>query len=253
MSLKLVIICATVALVSSARFDQEELSRQMQQQQDIVTEQNDRIRDHRRLENQQRQVQLQDLEEQQRRQEQMIRDHEQQRRERVQANGNLILTAQPQLISSHPQIVSGPVHFISIPSSQRSFEVRDDSNYKFAYAVSDLTTGDIKSQQEARRGDQVQGSYTMMDSDGYQRTVEYRADDQNGFDAEVRREPTAAVLTPQVVRYDAVNSYANFYHHPQPVAIFTANHQPTIYSSTSVSRRDDGQRNEYTSSLASNF
>jgi hypothetical protein len=46
----------------------------------------------------------------------------------------------------------------------------------------------------------------MMDADGFQRIVEYRADDLNGFDAEVRREPMRG--NHQV--------YASQYHYQQP-------------------------------------
>lgn len=247
MSFNLVFICAALAAVSCARLDQEQLNRQMQQQQEIIQQQNERIRDHQRVESQQRQTQIRDLDEQSRRQQQMIREQEQQRRANVRATGNVFIAA-------HPQFYPAPVQYIAIPSSHRNFEYRDDSNYNFNYSVSDLTTGDIKSQQEVRNGDQVQGQYTMMDSDGYQRIVDYRADDKNGFDAEVRREPTAAVLSaPQLIRIDGTNNYAPlFFHRQHPAAQFVSAH-PTIYSSTSVSRRDDGQRSQYLSSTASNF
>lgn len=56
-------------------------------------------------------------------------------------------------------------------------------NYDFAYSVNDPTTGGIKIQQESRKGDVVQGSYSMVDADGLLRTVHYTADDHNGFKA----------------------------------------------------------------------
>lgn len=246
MSFKFVTFVATLAVVSCARLDQEHLNQQKHQQQEIINQQNEQIRDHQRVEQQQRQDQLRDLEDQRRHQEQIIREQELQRRENVHTIGNVYFAAQPHYVQT-------PIHFIAVPSSRRHFDLRDDSNYNFAYAVSDLTTGDIKSQQEVRNGDQVQGQYTMMDSDGYQRIVDYRADDENGFDAEVRREPTVAALAPQVVHIAGPNNYAsNFYHRHQPSAHFVSAH-PTIYSTTSVSRRDDGQRNQYTSTTASNF
>jgi hypothetical protein len=229
MSFKLIVVCATLAAVSSARLDGDQLSRQIHQQQELIQQQNDRIRDQQRLEDQQRQVQIRDLENQQRRQEQMIRDQQQQRLEYIRSNEH-------RFISTPSQIVPGTLQIVNIPSSRRNFQYFDDSNYNFAYAVSDLTTGDIKSQQEVRRGDQVQGQYTMMDADGYQRIVDYRADDRNGFDAEVRREPA----------FVAAQVYPTQY---QPIAV----QQPTIFSSTSVSRRNDGQRSQYSSATASNF
>ncbi|KAH8411955.1 hypothetical protein KR222_003622 [Zaprionus bogoriensis] len=62
--------------------------------------------------------------------------------------------------------------------------------YEFHWSVSDPHTGDIKSQKETRKDDQVQGQYTLVDSDGYVRTVDYTSDAHNGFNAVVRRDPT---------------------------------------------------------------
>lgn len=251
MSFKFVLVCATLAVASCARMDQQELNRQMQQQQEMIQQQNEHIREHHRVENNQRQAQMRDLEDQVRQQdqlardqEQLIRDQEQQVRDNKRVDGNVFALPRP-------HFVNVPIQFASVPSSFRNFERSDDSNYNFAYAVSDLTTGDVKSQNEIRRGDQVQGRYSMMDSDGYQRTVEYRADDKNGFDAEVRREPAQGLFaTPQFIRIDDSNHFATHFFHPanQFFAL-----RPTIYATTSVSRRDDGQRNEYTTATASNF
>ncbi|EDW12531.2 cuticle protein 7 [Drosophila mojavensis] len=62
--------------------------------------------------------------------------------------------------------------------------------YEFHWLVNDPHTGDIKSQKETRKDDKVVGQYTLIDSDGYLRTVDYTADDHSGFNALVRREPT---------------------------------------------------------------
>ncbi|XP_054745226.1 cuticle protein 8 [Anastrepha obliqua] len=62
--------------------------------------------------------------------------------------------------------------------------------YEFQYAVHDPHTGDIKSQKEARKDDRVEGVYELIDSDGHRRVVHYKADDHNGFEAVVSREPT---------------------------------------------------------------
>ncbi|KAL5278742.1 hypothetical protein ACFFRR_003392 [Megaselia abdita] len=61
--------------------------------------------------------------------------------------------------------------------------------YDFSYGVHDAHTGDVKEQTESRDGDAVHGSYSVVDPDGYKRTVEYTADDHNGFNAVVKREP----------------------------------------------------------------
>ncbi|GJQ76622.1 hypothetical protein Trydic_g15484 [Trypoxylus dichotomus] len=60
--------------------------------------------------------------------------------------------------------------------------------YDFEYAVDDPHTGDAKIHQESRRGDQVQGRYSLVEPDGTKRTVEYVAD-HNGFNAVVHKEP----------------------------------------------------------------
>lgn len=53
--------------------------------------------------------------------------------------------------------------------------------------MSDLHTGDTKSQWETRDGDVVKGQYTVLEPDGSVRTVEYTADDHNGFNAVVKK------------------------------------------------------------------
>ncbi|XP_030377152.1 cuticle protein 7 [Scaptodrosophila lebanonensis] len=62
--------------------------------------------------------------------------------------------------------------------------------YEFHWAVHDEHTGDIKSQKESRKDDKVEGIYELIDPDGYRRIVQYKADDHNGFEAIVQREPT---------------------------------------------------------------
>ncbi|KAH8332065.1 hypothetical protein KR067_011704, partial [Drosophila pandora] len=61
--------------------------------------------------------------------------------------------------------------------------------YKFAYDVQDALSGDSKSQVEERDGDVVRGEYSLVDSDGFKRTVQYTADPLNGFNAVVSRQP----------------------------------------------------------------
>nr|XP_017019473.1 adhesive plaque matrix protein isoform X2 [Drosophila kikkawai] len=76
--------------------------------------------------------------------------------------------------------------------------------YSYSYDVHDGSTGDVKSQQESRSGDVVQGSYSLIEADGTRRIVEYTADPVHGFNAVVHREgavvkavaPVAKVLAP---------------------------------------------------------
>ncbi|XP_047545249.1 larval/pupal rigid cuticle protein 66-like isoform X2 [Vanessa atalanta] len=53
----------------------------------------------------------------------------------------------------------------------------------FSYGVSDPHTGDVKSQHETRVGDNVVGQYSLLESDGTRRTVDYAADAHSGFNA----------------------------------------------------------------------
>lgn len=61
------------------------------------------------------------------------------------------------------------------------------AEYSFEYHVNNPETGDIKSQNEVRQGDVVSGHYGLVEPDGSVRTVEYTADDQNGFRAVVHK------------------------------------------------------------------
>ncbi|XP_059058103.1 larval/pupal rigid cuticle protein 66-like [Achroia grisella] len=81
---------------------------------------------------------------------------------------------------------------------------RADADYtSFAYNVADPNTGDYKSQVETRVGGTVQGQYSLLDADGTKRTVDYAADDINGFNAVVRKDP-AVVAAPVVAAAPAV-------------------------------------------------
>lgn len=60
----------------------------------------------------------------------------------------------------------------------------------FSYGVVDPNTGDIKDQHEKRVGDSVVGKYSLIESDGSKRIVEYEASAGKGFNAIVRKEPT---------------------------------------------------------------
>ncbi|CAG9135690.1 unnamed protein product [Plutella xylostella] len=59
--------------------------------------------------------------------------------------------------------------------------------YAFDYSVKDPHTGDDKEHWETRDGDKVKGQYTLTETDGTKRVVEYEADDKNGFNAVVHK------------------------------------------------------------------
>ncbi|TKX27997.1 cuticular protein RR-2 [Spodoptera litura] len=78
------------------------------------------------------------------------------------------------------------------PVAARLEEFDPLPQYNFGYNVADSLTGDYKSQSEQRNGDLVQGQYSLVDSDGTRRVVDYTADSVNGFNAVVRKEPLVA-------------------------------------------------------------
>ncbi|XP_045466252.1 larval cuticle protein A2B-like [Harmonia axyridis] len=96
-----------------------------------------------------------------------------------------------------------------IPDVHVVAEHEAPAHYKFGYQVSDPVTGDEKHQEETREGDVVQGSYSLVESDGTRRIVEYTADAVNGFNAVVHKEPAvAAPAAHHVVATPAVHHVA---------------------------------------------
>ncbi|CAH0557214.1 unnamed protein product [Brassicogethes aeneus] len=73
------------------------------------------------------------------------------------------------------------------PSHSHHVDYYAPPKYSFKYGVSDYHTGDIKSQHETRDGDVVKGQYSVVEPDGSVRTVEYTADEHNGFNAVVHK------------------------------------------------------------------
>ncbi|XP_045459181.1 larval/pupal rigid cuticle protein 66-like [Melitaea cinxia] len=92
-------------------------------------------------------------------------------------------------------------------------------NYNsFSYGVADPHTGDVKSQHETRVGDNVVGQYSLLESDGTRRVVDYAADDHSGFNAIVRKDPAIIAHAAPIVQ-----SYA------APIATYAAGVAPVAY------------------------
>ena len=87
-------------------------------------------------------------------------------------------------------------------------EVEAPANYEFQYSVHDNQSGDVKQQQEARAGDAVHGSYSLVQPDGVHRIVDYSADKVNGFNAVVRYEGQPIVSAPAKIAYAPVAKVA---------------------------------------------
>ncbi|XP_061393019.1 larval cuticle protein A2B-like [Musca vetustissima] len=94
--------------------------------------------------------------------------------------------------------------------------------YKFSYGVDDKLTGDSKNQNEERDGDAVRGEYSLIDADGYKRTVSYTADDANGFNAVVQREPLGHAVVKTVAPVAHYAAPAAVVKHVAPVAHYAA-------------------------------
>lgn len=63
-------------------------------------------------------------------------------------------------------------------------------HYQFGFDIKDDEFTNYQQRKEQREGDKISGSYSVVDSDGYIRTVKYTADPLEGFKADVVREPT---------------------------------------------------------------
>ncbi|XP_036232444.2 cuticle protein [Bactrocera oleae] len=82
-------------------------------------------------------------------------------------------------------------HILSAPTAAPVEAYNPPAKYDYSYNVHGDETGDIKSHTETRDGYFVQGSYSVVDPDGYQRTVTYTVDGPSGFNAVVNRVPYA--------------------------------------------------------------
>ncbi|KAM3958071.1 larval cuticle protein A1A-like [Aphomia sociella] len=112
--------------------------------------------------------------------------------------------------------------------------VRADADYtSFAYDVADPNTGDYKSQVETRVGGTVQGQYSLLDADGTKRTVDYAADDVNGFNAVVRKDP-AIVAAPVVAAAPAVVAAAPAVVAARTYAAPAVVAAPSVYAARSI-------------------
>ncbi|CAG7734183.1 unnamed protein product [Allacma fusca] len=111
------------------------------------------------------------------------------------------LTAAPQqayYVQRQPAAVAKQAHVVKpaarpvYQSQEEPEEYAPDPNpqYNFSFDVKDDDLTNYQNRQEERDGGVIKGSYSVVDPDGYVRTVTYTADPKNGFQAKVVREPT---------------------------------------------------------------
>uniref|UniRef100_A0A3F2Z487 Uncharacterized protein n=1 Tax=Glossina pallidipes TaxID=7398 RepID=A0A3F2Z487_GLOPL len=119
-----------------------------------------------------------------------------------------VVYRQPQPVAApvahrRPQPVAAPQYQAVPPSRPKSKsqleeeeEEYDDQNssYQFGFDVKDDEFTNYQNRKEVRDGGVIKGSYSVVDSDGFIRTVKYTADPKEGFKAEVIREPTDIVV-----------------------------------------------------------
>ncbi|XP_073951056.1 uncharacterized protein isoform X2 [Choristoneura fumiferana] len=110
---------------------------------------------------------------------------------------------QPQYQPARPQETREPEDYDPHPSYQFGFDVNDDqyTNYQ--------------NRKEQREGDTIKGSYSVVDSDGFIRTVTYTADPKEGFKAEVSRQPTDIVVKIPTPKPQALQPQAHQQAQPQ--------------------------------------
>ncbi|KAL4704259.1 hypothetical protein ACJJTC_016277 [Scirpophaga incertulas] len=94
----------------------------------------------------------------------------------------------------------------------------DYPRYAFNYAVSSPHTHDNKAQWEARNGDQVKGSYSLVEPDGSLRVVDYSADSKHGFNAVVKKIGPTLHPTPIATKGPIVTPVVASVAHVAPVA-----------------------------------
>ncbi|XP_028899605.1 larval cuticle protein A2B [Zeugodacus cucurbitae] len=115
-------------------------------------------------------------------------------------------------------IKAAPVAYAAQPVLAKADDEYDPHpQYKYSYGVEDAVSGDSKSQVEERDGDVVRGEYSLIDADGYKRTVQYTSDDVNGFNAVVSREP----LVKSVAVAPVVKTVAPVAHYAAPAVVKT--------------------------------
>ncbi|XP_043276769.1 cuticle protein 19-like [Venturia canescens] len=95
---------------------------------------------------------------------------------------NLVFIAPP-IIRTSAAVVATPKPSIEA----ENVEYTTHPKYSFNYGVIDGYTGDSKSAWEERDGDSVKGEYSVVEADGWIRTVTYTADEHRGFNAVVTR------------------------------------------------------------------
>ncbi|XP_037936065.1 putative mediator of RNA polymerase II transcription subunit 26 isoform X2 [Teleopsis dalmanni] len=124
-----------------------------------------------------------------------------QEQQQYQPQPQQVVYRQPQAVTAPRRPQPAPQYQAQIAPKgklrqQQEEEEYDDQNssYQFGFDVKDDEFTNYQNRKEIRDGSVIKGSYSVVDSDGFIRTVKYTADPKEGFKAEVIREPTDIVV-----------------------------------------------------------
>ncbi|KAK6620558.1 hypothetical protein RUM43_010850 [Polyplax serrata] len=126
------------------------------------------------------------------------------------------------------------------PSQQTESEDYEEppQPYQFSFDVNDDENTNYQNRKEQREGNKISGSYSVVDSDGFIRTVTYTADPVEGFKAHVSREPTNIVVKVPTPQPQQDGSSANLYTPSPKVQYSSAQKQVGIqYNGAPVPRQ----------------
>ncbi|XP_068630782.1 putative cyclin-dependent serine/threonine-protein kinase DDB_G0272797/DDB_G0274007 [Battus philenor] len=104
-------------------------------------------------------------------------------------------------------------------------------SYQFGFDVNDDQYTNYQNRKEQRDGDVIKGSYSVVDSDGFVRTVTYTADPKEGFKAEVSRKPTDIVVKiptpkPQILQSQISQQQPQISHQQPQISQYQQQQQP---------------------------
>lgn len=146
--------------------------------------------------------------------------------------------AQPAIYSAQPALIQKTHLAPAVAVAQPILKKIDDDfdhhpQYSYHYDIQDGLTGDSKSQSESRDGDVVKGQYSLIDADGFKRTVDYTSDPVNGFNAVVHREPAGAIVK-TVAAAPALVKTAPLAYAAAPALVKTAYAAPALLKAAPV-------------------
>ncbi|XP_073838097.1 cuticular protein 66D [Musca autumnalis] len=125
----------------------------------------------------------------------------QQQPQQIQYQAPQQVYRQPQAVAPAPRRPQAVPQQYQAPRPKSKAQIEEEeeyedqnSSYQFGFDVKDDEFTNYQNRKEVRDGGVIKGSYSVVDSDGFIRTVKYTADPKEGFKAEVIREPTDIVV-----------------------------------------------------------